>query len=139
MDRIMKYILLIFCLLLCASCSKSERWSATEMWFMALDEDPNVRQVPIPTHEQHRRILCINYGKGCISGSGKRVELKGVEIVVVEFENEDLAKEEALRINQMYARNWVFDEVINEPVVRSFITRVYGAVAPREELKKDSK
>jgi len=106
------------------------------MWLMAVAEDPNVRQVPIPTHEQHRRILCQNYGPGCVLGSGKRVELKGVEIVVVEFETEEQAKEEALRLGQMYARNWVFDEVITEPVVKSFIIRVYAAKSPREELEK---
>lgn len=120
-------------------CSGSKRWSATDMWLLALKEDPNVRQVPIPNHEQHRRILCQNYGQGCVLGSGKRVELKGVEIVVVEFENENLAKEEAIRIGQMYARNWLFDEVINEPVVKSFITRVYEAKDPLEGLKKNSK
>lgn len=108
------------------------------MWLMALKEDPDVRQVPIPTHEQHRRILCQNYGPGCVLGSGKRVELKGVEIVVVEFETEEHAKEEAIRIGQMYARNWVFDEVNNEPVVKSFIKRVYEAKDPRKELEGKS-
>lgn len=117
------------------ACTGSKRWSATEMWLMAVAEDPDVRQVPIPTHEQHRRILCTNYGPGCVLGSGKRVELKGVEIVVVEFENEQLAKEEALRLDQMYARNWLFDEVMTEPVVKSFIKRVYGATSPRSKSK----
>ena len=113
-----------------SSCTGKGRWSATEMWFMAVEEDPNVKQIPIPAHEQHRRVLCTSYGLGCVPGSGKRIELKGVEIVVVEFENEEFAKKEAYRLNQMYARNWLFDEVMKEPVVKSFIKRVYCAEDP---------
>jgi hypothetical protein len=70
-------------------------------------------------------IKCDNYGPGCIAGFMARVRL--VVIILVEFESEELAKAEANRIKQYYYKNWVFDDVTDEPVLEDFVIKAYGA------------
>jgi len=126
---------LIFCLVLTScSCSNEEpRYSTTQMWQMAQGVDDTIFLVPIPNHEAHRRILCENYGPGCIEGSGRRIHVRKVELIAIEFENTSAAEKEALRLNQWHARNWFFDDVTNEPVLESFVKTAFGAVNPSKK------
>lgn len=126
-------IVFLFISLLALSCSKEEsRYSTTEMWMMANKVDPNVYLVPIPNHEGHRRILCENYGPGCLEGSGRRIMVRKVELIAIEFENTTAAREQALKINQWHAKNWLFDDVTNEPVLESFVKQAFNAVNPAQ-------
>lgn len=130
----LSFCFLIFTLVLSScSCTKDEpRYSTTEMWQMATAVEKDIFLVPIPNHEAHRRILCTNYGPGCIVGSGRRIHVRKVELIAVEFETASAARAEALRINQWHARNWLFDDVTNEPVLESFVKQAFNAVNPAE-------
>lgn len=128
----MKIFSLIFCLFLLFGCTgEKKRYSATELWFKALKFDETIEQVPIPQHEAHRRILCQNYGDGCVPGSGKRILIRKVELIAVEFIDEEHAKAEALRLNGYFFKNWFFDDVTGEPVLESFVKEAFGAQNPR--------
>ena len=119
--------------LILSSCSREQRWTQREFVDLATDFDENIHQVPIPNHEPHRRILCRDYGEGCREGTGRRLMVrKGVELVVISFESEAYAKAEARRLDQYYARNWLFDDVSHEPILIDFIERVYDARPGRE-------
>lgn len=120
------FVLLFFAV----SCDGGKVYTTTEMWSMAQDFDPSIELVPIT--KQERRILCTNYGEGCVKNSGRRVLVRKVELIVVQFETEKQAKKEAMRLNQYYARNWLFDDVTNEPVLVDFVERVYNAQNPNE-------
>ena len=82
-------------------------------------------------------IKCSDYGKGCMNGHMAAV--RKIDFVMVKFDSTQAAKEEALRIDQYYAQNWVFDDVANEPIVEKFIMETFGATRPLEELKKKQK
>ena len=132
----MSRILTIFIILLTSCTGEPSRYSPTAMWFIGYEFDKTIEQVPIPQHEVHRRILCTSYGAGCVSGSGKRILVRKVEMVVVEFKNEKFARAEALRLNGYYVKNWFFDDVTGEPVLESFVRQAYKAKNPRLELLK---
>ncbi|MGB0454957.1 MAG: hypothetical protein ACPGJV_14700 [Bacteriovoracaceae bacterium] len=129
----------ILFLLFSTGCSDEPKWSPTQMWLAGIAVDSSLEQVPIPQHEEHRRIVCENYGPGCVKGTGKRIKLKGVEFIVLMFETTEQAKTEAYRLNQYYSRNWLFDEVEGEPIVIHFLKKVYDAKNPHKEEvpKKD--
>jgi hypothetical protein len=112
-------------------CSE-DLYSPSQMWRMAQKEEPTLELVPIK--DPSRRILCINFGPGCIKGTGKRVRIRRVELILVKFETVKQAQTEAYRRGQYYARNWVFDEMADEPVLIDFVTKVFGAKNAREEL-----
>jgi len=101
------------------------------MWRMAQTKDPNIELIIVT--DPTKRILCENYkAKGCIKGSGKRIKVRLVDLIAIEFDTEENAKEAARTYNQYYAKNWFFDDVRGEPVLESFIKEVYDAKNPVE-------
>ena len=122
----LKYLILLSCFILTAcSCSKEEpTYSPTEMWLMAVEADPTIELVPISNSEPEKRVLCENYPEGgCISGSGKRIKVSKVEMLTIQYESPEQARNAAFQIDQWYAGNWVFDDVTNEPVLESFVQK----------------
>jgi len=112
------------------SCSKEEKtYSPTEMWFIAQKADPSIILVPITDPE--KRILCENYPTdGCVIGSGKRILVLKVELISIQYETVQQARAAAFKLDQWYAGNWMFDDVTNEPVLESFVQKVFDAKRP---------
>lgn len=130
----------LFCLFLVScSCSKEELvWGQVEMWKMAQGKDPSIELVFLPDTPEGRakRVLCESYrAEGCVEGSGKRIKVRLVEILVLQYERPVQACLAALEIHQWYARNWLFDDVTNEPVLIDFVKEVFEAKKP--EKKED--
>ena len=121
------FVPIILFLLSSCSCEKERKYTAREMWSIAKKVDPNIELVSISNNNPGKRILCKNYGPKCIKGSGRRILVNMVELIVVAFENEAAARTEALRIGQWYAYNWVFDDVRDEPVLEAFVKKAFEA------------
>lgn len=102
------------------------------MWNMALKEDPNAELI-IPEHID-KGIKCSDYGPGCLSGRMAKVMM--VTLVALEFETMAFARQEAYRIDQFYSKNWVFDDVTDEPILEDFVRKVYNAKRPAVEEKE---
>lgn len=102
---------------------------------MGIEADPTIELVGISNNEEHRRILCKNYGEGCVKGTGRRIKIKKVEVIAIMFKTTADAKKEALKINQYYARNWVFDDVKGEPIQEKFLIDTYNAIDAKKEYE----
>lgn len=135
----MKYvniIILISFLSFLLACSDDPTYSPGEMWKMgaAVEPDMNIRQ--LGPNEAHLKILCSQYTKtpGCIGlgtdHSGMRIKVRLVELIILQFDTEEHAKDAARAYGQYYARNWLFDDVMDEPVLEDFVKRAFGAKAP---------
>jgi hypothetical protein len=126
----MRIALLILFTIFISSCSGEKRYAASEMWQMAYAKDPTIELVLVT--DPARRILCENYQvTGCIAGSGKRIKVRLIELIAIEFATEKDARNAAKAYDQYYARNWFFDEVKGEPVLEDFIKKVYDAKNPK--------
>lgn len=132
----MKIILIVGLLIFLNSCSCSkeeETYSPSQMWRIAQKSDPNIELVSIGASQEHKRVLCKNYGAGCVEGSGKRIQVRKVELITIQFETVVDARREAIRLDQYHFANWLFDEVEEEPVLKHFVKKVFKAVNPKEE------
>jgi len=139
LHSIISHLVFVFALSLSFACTKKEPvYTISEMFKMAKEADASFEEVFIPDTQnfRHLRVICDNYGEGC-KGNGKRFKVKGVDILVIEFESESTARAEAQRINQWHARNWLFDDVTNEPILESYVTRAFKAVNPNRPEKKE--
>jgi len=65
------------------------------------------------------------YGEGCIGAFQVKVGL--LDLIALEFKTSKLAQKEATRLGQFYYKNWVFDDVADEPVLERFVIEAYGA------------
>lgn len=112
------------------SCSKEEKtYSPTEMWLIAQKADPSIVLVPIT--DPAKRVLCENYPpNGCIDGSGKRILVSKVELLTIQYESVQQARAAAFELDQWHGGNWLFDDVTNEPVLESFVQKVFDAKRP---------
>jgi hypothetical protein len=132
----MKIFLLSLCLFLInsCSCSKEEKtFSPSQMWSLAKETEPDVELVPIGAGHEHKRVLCKNYGPGCVEGTGKRIKVRRVELITIQFKTVEDARREAIRLDQYHFANWLFDEVEEEPVLKHFVKKVFNAVNPKED------
>ncbi len=108
------------------------------MWAMATAVEPNIELVAIPNHETERRVLCSHYlREGCILGSGKRIKVRLVELLVIQYETEKQACLAAKSIGQWYSANWLFDDVTNEPVLESYVVEAFSAKKPLQNENCD--
>jgi hypothetical protein len=111
------------------SCSEEKVYTPIQMFQMAYDFDSTIEEVRI--NDPIKSIKCTQYPKGCIKGSPKRFKIRLVTMIVVQFLNEGQACRAAVKLNQYYTRNWLFDDVKGEPVLESFVKKVYDAKNPQ--------
>lgn len=120
----MKYILFI---LLIISCSKKEVLVTKKEMFEKAQASGEKFELVIPSNI-NAGIHCTDYGEGCVGGHTVRVGR--LEMIVVEFNSEANAIKSARAIKGMYAKNWVFDDTANEPLLKIFAEKYYGAQVP---------
>ncbi|HAZ13328.1 MAG: hypothetical protein A2X86_15105 [Bdellovibrionales bacterium GWA2_49_15] len=125
---------MLFCLIFGIICSgactkKNVPVDKITMLKMAQDYDPTVK--PILPKDLSSGVRCKTeggenvYGEGCLAGF--QVQVGPLDMEVIEFASEDQAKAEALRLNQYYFKNWVFDNVTNEPILEHFVKNAFNA------------
>ena len=133
--------ILIFILLFSAfGCSSDDELilGPTDMWYKAKDFDPSTELVFLSDTPEGRarRVLCENYrSEGCVDGSGKRIKVRLVELLVIQYETSQQACLAALEIGQWYAFNWLFDDVSGEPVLEDYVLKAFAGKKP--EKKED--
>ena len=102
------------------------------MWNIAQASGEEIELVPIPTSRPEKRVMCYHYNMlGCVPSSGKRIKVRMVEFLAIQFETEAQARNAAFKYDQYHVANWLFDEVTNEPFVEDFLKKHLGAINPR--------
>lgn len=131
-------IIVFFSLLISFACSKKEvvveRLKADELIkslgpVVELKKD-DPRSVPFRLEY---------YGPGLVPDSYKILSYRDLGFLAVEFESEEAAKNEALRLKQYYHKNWLFDEVANEPSLEDLIIYKIHAVNPSLPVQRTPK
>ncbi|MCK6596485.1 MAG: hypothetical protein L6Q33_14905 [Bacteriovoracaceae bacterium] len=79
------------------------------------------------------------YGAGVIADSYKQLSYRDLGFLAVEFESEEAALKEALRLKQYYHKNWLFDEVANEPSLEDLIIYKIHAINPSLAVQRTPK
>ena len=115
-------VFLLFITLL--SCSKEEpKFGRKEMHDKLKSVYPKVEFI-IPS-DISKGIQCSDYGPGCLGGL--TIKLKHMEVIVVEFQSLSHARAEAKRIGQWYARNFLIDDIMGEPILEKFFAKHFEA------------
>lgn len=73
-----------------------------------------------------------DYSPGINRINSKAMIYERLSFAVLEFENEKQAKAEALRLNQYYSRNWLFDKVEGEPLLEDLVIFKFQATNPKK-------
>lgn len=128
---------ILLMMILTISCSKkNDIYARQEMLKLAKAKDETATLVLAGSLEEALSSdNCKEYGPGCLVAI--KAKILDLEVIFVEFEKASQARVEALRIDQMSARNWVIDDVKGEPPLEAFMSEVYGAKLAIPHLKKE--
>ncbi len=76
-----------------------------------------------------------DYAPGVNRANSRPMIYQRLSFAVIEFETEKQARDEALRLNQYYSRNWLFDKVEGEPILEDLMIIKYHAVNPKRHTQ----
>ena len=127
-------ILLLFSLAN-SSCSKKvteHRYTAEEFAHLA-----HAATAVSPTGEN--AIPFSDYSPGVNKPNSKTLIFERLKFYAVEFETETQAQNEALRLNQYYSRNILFDRVEGEPVLEDYVIKTFQAKNPNRAIQRTPK
>lgn len=119
------YLLLVF---LFAACSE-EHVSRQELVQVAMKAESDIHLV-MPDKIDVPVVDCHQYDPPCFTGH--KVKIKGLELVALEYQENKQAFMVAKEINGLVYMNWVFDQVIGEPILERFVKNNFNAVKARD-------
>lgn len=118
-----KISILLTLFLLFTSCSRSS-YSPEKMFELLKVGDPNMNPIAAGVLGTNS-INCANYNPKCTNIF--IVEIKGLEVIFLQYDNPEEAFQGANYINGFVVRNWAIDEVTGEPVLEAFMMKYLGA------------
>lgn len=116
-------LVLILLSVLVLSCKEELKYTKEELYDKAKGADPQA-QFLLPKSISEG-VNCSDYGDAC--ASGYRVKVYELELIAVEFNTEEDAKQAAKRFRGYYTRNWLLDDVAGEPILERFVQEHLGA------------
>lgn len=122
----MKSCLIIFLILLFASCTKELKYSKEELFAKAKKADASTTFI-LP-NSISEGVSCSDYPPGCLAAH--IVEVQNLQLIAVEFNNEEQAKYAAAKMRGYYVKNWLLDDVTGEPTLERFVSESLEAKKP---------
>lgn len=133
----MKTILLASLLILSA-CSKKH----AEPEPVYTLEEFNTVLATTPANPDKNTANAINfsdYSPGVNRINSRPMEYQRLSFALIEFETVKQARDEALRLNQYYSKNWLFDKVEGEPLLEDLVIVKFHAANPKRRVQRKPK
>lgn len=77
-----------------------------------------------------------DYSPGVNRVNSRPMVYERLSFAAIEFETEKQARSEALRLNQYYSRNWLFDKVEGEPILEDLVIVKFHAINPKRHTQR---
>lgn len=131
----MKLFLLACSLLLVFSCSKKE---AEPEAIYTLEEFNTILGTTsaAPDKNTAHAINFADYSPGVNRVNSRPMEYQRLSFAIIEFETVKQARDEAMRLNQYYSKNWLFDKVEGEPILEDLVLVKFHAQNPKRRIQR---
>ena len=131
--------ILIFSLFTFFGCSKKadhqgEKYKLEEIKKMM--EEGGATELPKKIEEGGVPIPFSEYSPGVNQVESYGLRYQRLVFFAISFETEEMAKNEALRLNQYYTRNWVIDRVEGEPLLEDVALVALKAINPTKKVQR---
>lgn len=130
-----KVLILALSLFIISGCSKKEVVPELKYTQEEFDAIMNTTSATVDKNAANA-INYSDYSPGVDRVNSKAMIYERLSFAAIAFETEKQAKEEALRLNQYYSRNWLFDKVEGEPILEDFVLSRYHAVNPKRRTQR---
>lgn len=130
-----KVLILALSLFIISGCSKKE--VAPELKYTQEEFDLIMNSTSAtPDKNAANAINFSDYSAGVDRVNSKALVYERLSFAAVAFETEKQAKAEALRLNQYYSRNWLFDKVEGEPILEDLVISRFHAANPKRRTQR---
>ncbi len=133
-----KKSLLIFFILICfsvlISCSKKS--SVVDLKYTIEDIANTLHETSLGSDKAEDALKISDYSPGVNRLESKSLVYKRLTFYAVSFETSELARKEAIRLNQYYSRNWLFDRVEGEPLLEDYLIEKFKAINPNRTIQR---
>jgi hypothetical protein len=132
-----KVLILALSLFIISGCSKKE---VTPELKYTLEEFDLIMNSTAATPDKNtaNALNFSDYSPGVDRVNSKALVYERLSFAAIAFETPKQAREEALRLNQYYSRNWVFDKVEGEPVLEDLVIVKFHASNPKRRTQRKS-
>ena len=101
-----------------------------------LEEFTKLSEEASPIPKEEGEIKFTDYAQGANHLESKGLVFKRLSFFAISFETVEQARLEALRLNQYYSRNWLFDRVQGEPVLEDYVIETFKATNPKRQIQR---
>lgn len=116
------------------SCSKKKE--VVELKYSLVEFD-QLAHAATPSKEKGEDSLQLSdYAPGVNRLESKALVIERLTFYAISFEKVEQARAEALRLNQYYARNWLFDRVEGEPILEDYVITTFHAINPKRKIQR---
>jgi hypothetical protein len=130
-----KVLILTLSLLITLGCSKKE---VAPVVLYTQEEFDGIMNTTSATADKNNAnaINYSDYSPGVDRVNSKAMIYERLSFAAIAFETEKQAKDEALRLNQYYSRNWLFDKVEGEPLLEDLVISRFHAANPKRRTQR---
>lgn len=130
-----KVFILVLSLFIISGCSKKE--TRPELKYTQEEFDLIMNSTSAaPDKNTANAINYSDYSPGVDRVNSKALVYERLSFAVIGFETEKQARDEAMRLNQYYSRNWLFDKVEGEPILEDLVIVKFHAANPKRRTQR---
>lgn len=130
-----KVLILTLSLIIISGCSKKE--VAPELKYTQEEFDLIMNSTAAaPDKNNANAINYSDYSTGADRVNSKALIYERLSFAAVAFETPKQARDEAMRLNQYYSRNWLFDKVEGEPILEDLVIVKFHATNPKRRSQR---
>ncbi len=130
-----KVLVLVLSLFIISGCSKKE--VAPELKYTQEEFDLIMNSTDAaPDKNAANAINYADYSPGVDRVNSKALIYQRLSFAAIGFETEKQARDEAMRLNQYYSRNWLFDKVDGEPILEDLVIVKFHATNPKRRTQR---
>ncbi|MBC7539787.1 MAG: hypothetical protein H7281_13280 [Bacteriovorax sp.] len=132
----MKNYLLIILILFPVLVACSKKAEKVELKYSVEEIDNLAHETGHSNEKNGGGLNLSDYSPGVNRLESKALMFKRLTFFAVSFETVEQARTEALRLNQYYARNWLFDRVEGEPILEDYLMEKFKAINPKRHIQR---
>lgn len=127
-------LVILFLVSLLVSCSKKA--SNVDLKYTAEEMTSLLHEASLNSEKGESALNFSDYAPGANHVESKSLKYQRLAFFAISFETSEQARVEALRLNQYYARNWLFDRVEGEPVLEDYVIKTFKAINPNKQIQR---
>jgi hypothetical protein len=129
-----KILITLFLILALVACSKKDE--KIELKYSVVDIDNLAHETSHSNEKGEGALKLSDYAPGVNHLESKALMYKRLTFFAVSFDTVEQARSEALRLNQYYARNWLFDRVEGEPILEDYVIETFKGINPKRQIQR---